>query len=189
VRTSILTCSIPDGPLGNARRRASARSPDSRRGLCQALLSSPRSGGSRSSNDIEFFSLLHRYELQQDRGRLVFVTACPVLAPGAPANCYEPRKLHIVDSYSNPRIRILCLFGQFGLTVKAVNCVPNRGLSLADQVPCLDKMTVAMEVLYLSYGIGTLKMLPLASATLLARHTTGMAMTMPPSMVIVMGML
>jgi hypothetical protein len=32
--------------------------------------------------------------------------------------CYEPRKLHIVDSYSNQWIGILCLFGQFGLTVK-----------------------------------------------------------------------
>jgi hypothetical protein len=31
-------------------------------------------------------------------------------------------------------------------------------------------------------------MLPLASATLLARHTTGRAMTMPPSMIIAMGM-
>src|SRR5438046_551108 len=38
-------------PLGNARRRASATSPDSRRGLYQTSLSSLRSGGSRSSND------------------------------------------------------------------------------------------------------------------------------------------
>jgi hypothetical protein len=49
-------------------------------------------------------------------------------------------------------------------------------------------MMAAMEVSYLSYGIGTLKMLPLASATLLARHTTGRAMAMPPSMIIAMGM-
>jgi hypothetical protein len=55
-------------------------------------------------------------------------------------------------------------------------------------VPCLDKMMAALEVLYLSYGIGTLKMLPLASATLLARHTTGRAKTMPSSMIIAMGM-
>ena len=50
-------------PLRNAKRRASARSP---RGLCQTLLSSPRGGGSRSSNGQGFFSLLYRYELRQD---------------------------------------------------------------------------------------------------------------------------
>jgi len=33
-----------------------------------------------------------------------------------------------------------------------------RGLSLANQMPCSDKMMAAMEVPYLSYGIGILKM-------------------------------
>jgi hypothetical protein len=53
-------------PLRNAKRRASARSPGSRRGLCQTSLSSLRSGGSRSSNDKGFFSILYRNELRQD---------------------------------------------------------------------------------------------------------------------------
>jgi hypothetical protein len=53
-------------PLRNAKRRASARSPGSRRGLCQISLSSLRSGGSRSSNDKGFFSILYRNELRQD---------------------------------------------------------------------------------------------------------------------------
>ena len=35
---------------------------------CQALLSSQRSVGSRSSNSQGFFSLLHHYELRQDCG-------------------------------------------------------------------------------------------------------------------------
>src|SRR5271170_1402019 len=54
-------------PLRNAKRRASARSPYSRRGLCQTSLSSPRSGGSRSSNDKGFF----RFYIATSCGRIV----------------------------------------------------------------------------------------------------------------------
>jgi hypothetical protein len=55
-------------PLRNARRRASPRSPHSRRGLRQTSLSSRRSGCSRPSNGKGFFFFLHRYELWQDCG-------------------------------------------------------------------------------------------------------------------------
>src|SRR5271156_5751390 len=54
-------------PLRNAKRRASARSPRSRRSLCQTSLSSPRSGGSRSSNDKGLF----RFSIATSHGRIV----------------------------------------------------------------------------------------------------------------------
>jgi hypothetical protein len=67
-RANFDTDMLHTDPLRNAKRRASARSPGSRRSLCQILLSSLRSGGSRSSNDKGFFSILYRNELRRDRG-------------------------------------------------------------------------------------------------------------------------
>jgi hypothetical protein len=74
-------------PLRNAKRRASARSPGSRRGLCQTSLSSLRSGGSRSSNDKGFF----RFYIATSCGRTLRVgnTASRLETWNSKAHCRE----------------------------------------------------------------------------------------------------
>ena len=70
MQTSMLTCSIPDGPSQKCEKtRASDEiSPLPTRPVPDVTNLHSSSGGLPINNDKGFFSLLHRYELRQDRG-------------------------------------------------------------------------------------------------------------------------
>src|ERR1700733_11748283 len=95
-------------PLRNAKRRASAKSPGSRRGLCQTSLFLSRSGGSRSvagSKQVRIYvveALLIAIYLPEGNG--VYIHIRPTLLPEATTfNC-----LYTAESPATPCIARTC---------------------------------------------------------------------------------